>query len=200
MKNYEKTLPEGYSLAFHINAQDKKTGLTLSLLCLIITALAVVLALIPLGFSVSFGGESAIIAALIFSFGMVAYIILHELTHGAVYKLLTKRRLTFGMSWSCAFCGVPDIFVYRAAAMAALCAPLVLFTLLFAPLCALMFFIDKTVYFAIAVLFAYHLGGCVGDGFMLILFLTKFRDKSTLMRDMGPEQFIYLKTDVNEEK
>ncbi|MCQ2122483.1 MAG: DUF3267 domain-containing protein, partial [Fibrobacter sp.] len=58
---------------------------------------------------------------------MLVYIVLHELVHGAVYKLLTGQKLTFGFKASVAYCGVPDIYVYRRTALAALLAPFVVF-------------------------------------------------------------------------
>ena len=58
--------------------------------------------------------------SLVFFLMLVLYILLHELVHGAAYKLLTGRKLTFGLTLSVAYCGVPDIFVYRNAALAAL--------------------------------------------------------------------------------
>ncbi len=191
-RNFERELPSGYSRVYHIDAADKKTGLALNGICLLITALFVVLALIPLNFSLTlrFDLEGAA-ALMVFGIGMIAYIVLHELTHGAAYKILTKEKLTFGFKWSCAFCGVPDVFVYRRASMIALAAPLVIFTLVLAPLAAALFFVSEAVYFAVAVLLAYHLGGCVGDGYMLILFLFKFKNEATLIRDTGPEQFVY---------
>ncbi len=194
MKNIEATLPDGYKEVMHVDAADKKTGLILSGACLAVTALFVVLALIPLGFSLNIAVtiETAI-AMLVFGLGLIAYIVLHELTHGLAYKLLTKRRLTFGFKWSCAFCGVPDVFVYRRASIIALAAPLVLFTVVLVPLAIALFFVSEVLYLSLAIIFAYHLGGCVGDGYLLLLFLFKYRDRATLIKDTGPVQRIYLK-------
>ena len=57
--------------------------------------------------------------SIIFIAAMLLYIVLHELTHGIAYKLTTGRKLTFGFTLSVAYCGVPDIYVYRKAAMTA---------------------------------------------------------------------------------
>jgi hypothetical protein len=38
-----------------------------------------------------------------------------------------------------------------------------------------------------------HLGGCVGDDYVTLLFLFKFKDKTTLVQDTGPKQTIYVK-------
>ena len=53
---------------------------------------------------------------------VVAYVILHELIHGLVYKLLTKQKLKFGLALTVVYCGVPDIYVYRTAALLSLTA------------------------------------------------------------------------------
>ena len=86
---------------------------------------------------------------------------------------------------------MPDVYVYRRASIIALVAPLITFTLVFIPLSVLMYFIHPIYYIMSLLLLAMHLGGCVGDGYMTYLFLKVFRDKNILMKDTGPEQFIY---------
>ena len=122
---------------------------------------------------------------------MIAYIILHELTHGAVYKALTKEKLRFGITWSAAFCGVPDIYTYRDTALKSLGAPLVLFSVILIPLLIWLYRVDAGWYLVAGVIFSLHISGCIGDLYMTALFLTKFKDPATLMRDTGPEQWIY---------
>ena len=195
MKRYETELPRGYALSYHINAKDKKTGIIMNL-----WALFIMLAVGALGARPLFIDKTLIFdiepltlltAWAIMMLSMIVYIVLHELVHGVAYKLLTKRKLTFGISWSCAFCGVPDVYVYRRASIIALVAPLITFTLVFVPLSVLMYFIHPIYYIMSLLLLAMHLGGCVGDGYMTYLFLKVFRDKNILMKDTGPEQFIY---------
>ena len=123
---------------------------------------------------------------------MIAYIVLHELVHGAAYKALTGERLTFGMSWSCAFCGVPHIFTYRRTAIISTVAPLILFTLIFIPILGLLFHFSPLYFLIAAFIFGLHLGGCSGDVYVLYLLTVRFRNKKTLVRDTGPEQFFYV--------
>lgn len=195
MKRYETELPEGYALSYHINAKDKKTGIIMNLWALFIMLAVGALGAIPLFIdkTLIFDIEplTLLTAWAITMLSMIVYIVLHELVHGVAYKLLTKRKLTFGISWSCAFCGVPDVYVYRRASIIALVAPLITFTLVFVPLSVLMYFIHPIYYIMSLLLLAMHLGGCVGDGYMTYLFLKVFRDKNILMKDTGPEQFIY---------
>ena len=96
------------------------------------------------------------------------------------------------MSWSCAFCGVPDVYVYRRAAMIAAAMPLAVFSAVFILLLIPLFILSPLYFSAVALLFSLHLGGCAGDGYVLILMTTRYKDSHTLVRDTGPEQFFYV--------
>ena len=100
MENYYKELPNGYVESKVIDAKDKKTGLIMNLVGLLITVAVIVI----LGFirskqiEILFEAlkEEFIVNYLIF-FGVFfgsyfIYIILHELTHGLAYKILTKQK------------------------------------------------------------------------------------------------------------
>ena len=190
MKHYETELPAGYREAFTIDAANKKTGVTLNLVAAVIMVAAMIPAILIIrpgnileGFSFS--------RYLITFGGLLVYLVLHELVHGAAYKLLTRQKLTFGLTATVAYCGVPNIYVYRRASMISLLAPFCVFTVVFGLLTALLHNPwDKT--FAAAVL-AIHLGGCVGDLYDTGLYLFRFRDPGTLMRDTGPKQTFYVK-------
>ena len=142
--NAYKELPEGYTLAKEVDAAgNKKLAVLFNLAALLLTA-----AVFCAGCLIRFRGLPPLALMLenlwalegmlgLFLLGMLAYLVLHELTHGAVYKLLTGEKLTFGIRLSCAYCGVPNIFVTRKTALWAVLAPFTLFTLLFLPLIAL---------------------------------------------------------------
>lgn len=191
-KNFEKELPEGYREVFSIDAKNKKTALIMSLAAFFITAALCVaswLIVRPYGYS----PDHLIARYLIFLIVLLAYIVLHELVHGLAYKLLTGQKLTFGMTLTVAFCGVPDIYVYRRTALISLLAPFTVFSVVFIVLAlALRDPWDK---FYAGVLFAVHIGGCVGDLYDTFLYLTRFRDPRTLMRDTGPKQTFYVPED-----
>ena len=199
-KNFENSLPENYSLALHIDSKNKKTGLIFNL-CSVVIAIVVAVALIlPRGFSfdefmkkLSEGGEGKMILRyLVFIASMILYMVLHEIVHGIAYKCLTHQKLTFGMSWSCAFCGVPNIYVYRRTAMISLIMPFAVFSAVYGALIAA-FAGDIVLYSMLSLLFALHLGGCICDVYTFVLFMFKYKDKAILMRDTGPEQFLYVK-------
>ncbi|MBQ7760485.1 MAG: DUF3267 domain-containing protein [Clostridia bacterium] len=198
--NYKHELPENYEQVYHIDAKDFKIGLILNLGALIIMGISGVLVAITTILSVTFNQTSIdefakdwYLFIVIFIPGIIVYMILHELVHGIAYKSLTKEKLSFGISWSCAYCGVPNIYVYRKASMISLIMPCLVFSILFITLGAIFFFVNPILHVAIGALFSMHIGGCVGDLYMFFLYIFKFKDKETLMKDTGPEQFIYQK-------
>ena len=205
-KNSESELPENYELSFYINAANAKFGLLFNLIAVFIYALVALIAFIPIFKNDAFdalkdtlfglGAFSPLIYALVFVFTMAAYIFLHELTHGVSYRLFTKEKLSFGMKWSCFYCGVPNIYVYRKAVIISAAAPLIIFSILFVPLTICLYHINLVLYFASAFILGIHIGGCSGDIYVILLLLFKFKNSSTLVRDTGPEQFFYTANDA----
>ena len=196
MKHYEAELPEGYVLSEHINANNKIFGLVMNIIAFAVTAAITALAFVLLGTQgreIGFDLTKLSLGMMVFAGAMFLYIVLHELTHGAAYKALTGQKLTFGLTLYVAFCGVPSIYVRRGASLVALTSPLILFTLVLGGLSALMWFIEPLYFILSALLFGLHLGGCSGDIYMTALLLFKYRDGDILIRDTGPEQFIYTK-------
>lgn len=198
MKHYEAELPEGYVLSEHINANNKIFGLVMNIIAFAVTAAITALAFVLLGAQgreIGFDLTKLSLGMMVFAGAMFLYIVLHELTHGAAYKALTGQKLTFGLTLYVAFCGVPSIYVRRGASLVALTSPLILFTLVLGGLSALMWFIEPLYFILSALLFGLHLGGCSGDIYMTALLLFKYRDGDILIRDTGPEQFIYTKAE-----
>ena len=198
-KSFEKELPVGYRQALYINAKAAKFGIIFNLIALAVLVVVIALAVISLRV---FGKEVPSFLEMeplqllstysVFIVITSAYVVLHELVHGIAYKAQTGEKLTFGVSWSCAFCGVPRIYTYRKTALIAVVAPFAVFTLLFIPILILLYFFSPLYYMIMAVVFGLHLGGCSGDLYVLHLLTKKFKDKKTLMRDTGPEQFFYV--------
>ncbi len=192
--NFFEELPQGYREAYHINAKSAKWGVIFTLGSLLM-ALAVIL---PCLLAVDIVGAASsdslatLIALIVLCVCMIAYIVLHELVHGAAYKALTGAKLTFGITLTVAFCGVPDIYVTRKTALIALLAPFTLFSIIFGALAVWLYFVNAVYYAVVIVLIGLHFGGCIGDLFTAILLFAKYRDKRLLMRDTGPEQFFYL--------
>jgi len=191
---FESSLPEGYVQIRHINAKDVKFGIIFNIISIATLAVVMVIAIIPLRlWDVPYAFTPLL--PLAFLAALFLYIVLHELVHGAVYKAMTRQKLTFGMSWSCAFCGVPNVYTYRRTALLALVAPLTVFTLILVPLTVALYAVNPMYYLASAFILGMHLGGCSGDIYVTGLLLIKYRSPRVLIRDTGPEQFIFVPKD-----
>lgn len=193
--NFERELPCGYKLALNINAKDVKLGIAFTVISLIIFAITLTVAIMPLYLSdktITYIPENSLLLIWIIIPAMLGYIVLHEIVHGIAYKTMTGEKLTFGISWSCAFCGVPKIFTYRKTAIIAVVSPFAVFSLILLIAMIVLFFVNIVYYLMIALIFALHLSGCCGDLYVLFLLTVKFKNKKTLVRDTGPEQFFYV--------
>ena len=189
-RNYERSLPGGYRLVKKMDAKNLGFGLLLTLGSLLLFVAALTVVALPLVFGeVDFSAidiDAIYTVLLYYILGTVLYMVLHELTHGAAYKAMTGEKLTFGISWSCAFCGVPNVFTYRRTAIIAVYAPFVVFTLLFIPALVWSYFYSLSIYIVLALIFATHISGCVGDLYMGHILLRKYTDRLTLVNDSGP--------------
>ena len=204
---FERELPDGYSEGKHVNAKSFAFGLVMNIIAFAVFAAVTVLAVLILNIrpeAIANRTKVVIIGIYIGIFASFVYIVLHELVHGWAYKRKTGEKLTFGLSWSCAYCGVPNIYTYRRTALFAVLAPFVFFSAVMvaigaAALAVYMSAVSASaitasaiVFVANAVVFGMHLGGCSGDLYVTWLLLAKFKDDRTLMRDTGPEMFLYL--------
>lgn len=201
MKNYELELPQNYKAVKVIDAkEDKKVVIIFNIVALLVMAISVAIAWILVGDV--FGdmanlGYANLIRVAVFLVVMIAYVILHELVHGAMYKALTKQKLTFGLTLSVAFCGVPNIYVYRRTALLAVLAPFAVFLPVFTVLpIVLTTPVDKIL---ASFMWGMHVGGCVGDLYVAGLLLFKYRDKTVLMNDTGPKQTFYVLDETAEQ-
>ena len=198
-KNFEKELPSGYKQALYINAKDAKFGIIFNLIGTLIMAAVMAVAILPLALNGKFSWDifkaeplTLLVADLVMIASLFGYIVLHELVHGIAYKSLTGEKLTFGMSWSCAFCGVPHIYTYRKTALISVVAPFAVFSLILIPVMIALYSVSTLYYLIAALVFAVHFGGCIGDLYVLYLILIRFKGKTLLMRDTGPEQYFYV--------
>lgn len=190
---FEEQLPEGYSETFVIDANDKKQCKRFQVSAAITFAVLInvfffIYAFPRLG---EIASGSKIIKCICFVIAYPLYIILHELTHGLIYRFLTKKKLTFEFKPPVASCGVPDVYTYRITSLLSLFAPLTVFSILF----ILLFFIINEPFSRamILLLFALHISGCIGDIYGIGLYLFRFKSPDTLQKDFGPKQVYYTK-------
>lgn len=198
-KNYENSIPQGYVLVKHVDAKkDQKTIIMYTLLSfvplLILLPILILIAKYCNDYNIldAFKDTKGLIALLITCFVLMIYIILHELVHGITYKILTGAKLTFGLTLTVTFCGVPEIYVRKKASIAALVMPFLVFSTIFIALTIGLWFISPLYGMFSGVVFAFHVGGCVGDLHWILMYLTKFKHCNTLMRDTGPKQLLYI--------
>lgn len=188
-KNYELELPENYEEAYVFDATDKKLARRMQLAAIALM-LAVLVPAILIIRPFRDGNGARPLPVILSVAAYIAYIVLHELVHGAAYKLTTGHKLSFGFNLAVAYCGVPDIYVCRKASMIALLAPFTVFTVVFALTTVMIS--SPFEKFLSAVLLAVHIGGCAGDLYMALLLWTRFKDPRTLTRDTGPVSTFYL--------
>ena len=101
MKTFEKQLPSNYEERLVVDAKDNKTILWINIISILIMIVCIALAFI---FNPSFNiiddyleNDNTLIYLLIFIVLTFIYLILHELTHGIVYNLFAKQKLTLGL-------------------------------------------------------------------------------------------------------
>jgi hypothetical protein len=188
MKNFYYELPEGYKEIKVIDAKNKKTIIYMNLASvgLMLAAILPFLFIKPINIFEQ-DPKHLYISIFIMAFGMILYIVLHELVHGFWYKIMTKEKLTFGMTLSVAFCGVPHIYVNKKTALLAITGPFILFSIIFIPLLILM--PANAYYFALVIIFGMHISGCSGDLYGTLYLLSQKGD--LLMNDTGPKQSFY---------
>ncbi|MBQ7172036.1 MAG: DUF3267 domain-containing protein [Clostridia bacterium] len=193
---YEEKLPEGYSQALVVDAADRKTVLFMrraaSLLSAALFCVFFFLFAFPRIREIRAG--FSLFKCVVFVLSYYLYIVLHELTHGLVYKLLTKRKLAFGFQPPVAYCGVPDLYLYRITSLLSAAAPFTVFTVFF----AVLFFLlnDPFSKSLVLALLALHAAGCTGDLYGAGLLLFKYTDPASLRKDTGPKQIYYTKDPI----
>ena len=183
MKNFYKELPVGYKEIKVIDAKDKKTIIIMYSLSIVLFLAAILPFFLLKPINISIENSTDIIGPMVLMIGgMFGYIILHELVHGFWYKILTKEKLTFGITLTVAFCGVPNIYVNKKTALLAITGPFLLFSLILIPI--LIIIPANLTYFVLVMIF-----GCSGDLYGTFYMLTQ--NNTLLMNDTGPKQTFY---------
>lgn len=190
---YYKELPNGYKEVYSIDAGNTKTGLILNLIGLpIMIVMFIILMVIKslvcgkINFDLSDGETSLVL--FILCIVMILYIIIHELTHGLFYKSFTKEKLKFGLKLTCAYCGVPTIYMKKIPMIITALAPFVIYSLIGVVLMIVVPY--NVIFLAIDILFSAYVAGCVGD--IYISFLLIKYPKETLVNDTGAKQTFYI--------
>ena len=190
-KYYFDELPEDYEEVYTIDAKNKKTIIIFNVIALLIMIAVIIPVII---YAKAFFDENENLFEMLLPIilvlpSMFIYIVLHELTHGLFYKIFTHEKLTFGLTMTVAYCGVPNLYVKKWPAFLTTLAPFLIWNLIFGlPL----FFVKGYQYILFfGLLFSMHVSGCIGDLIVGGLLLFKFRGSDYLINDTGPKQTFY---------
>ena len=161
-------LPEGHEPFCEIDLQkDRKTALAVNLAA---AAVAAVMAagmhfLVPVGelFDMEDGlGPYALRFGLLLVL-MIAYLVLHELTHALAMKLLGVRRVKFGFTGLYAYAGCEEDYLDRGAFLVSALAPLAVWTPVLAAACLLA---PRPWFWLFWILEIANVSGAAGDVFL----------------------------------
>jgi len=186
-------VPENYEAVKVLDAKNTKTIIVMNLLALVV-AVPMFLFFHNRVFGQYETSEiivsGSLLSTFLFIVSFVSYIILHELTHGLFYKIFTHEKLTFGLTLTVAYCGVPKLFVKRIPSLITTLAPFVIFSFILG--IPLFFITSPLIYFYAGVLFTVHFTGCVGDLWGATIMAFQYRGKKLLVNDTGPKQTYYV--------
>ncbi len=190
MKSF-KQLPEGYGELLTVNLQkDKKLALLINGLALIIAAAMVVpmLFIVPIG--PLFNIEEDNFLPLVLRIGAlavssIAYIILHELVHGAAMKLCGTEKVKYGFTGLYAFAGSSDYYTKGSYIFIAL-APVVLWGAVLAVINA---FVPTDWFWVVYIVQVFNISGAAGDYYVTVKFCKLPKD--VLVSDNGVAMTVY---------
>lgn len=191
MKSVE-TLPDGYREFYSIDLQkNKKMSLIVNLSALSIAVLLVVpmLFLVPISslYDMDKGLSNYIIRCVALIILIIAYMILHELTHGIAMKICGTKKVKYGLTGLYAFAGSNDFYNKKAYIFIAL-APIVLWGFVIAIINP---FVPLEWFWVVYLLQIINLSGAAGDLFVTIKF-SRF-PKDILVRDYGVRMIVFSK-------
>lgn len=194
MENYYKELPHGYRrLGVFFDIEDKKKGILLNGIGMAFLFISIIAIYLSDKEEIRKCFE-AIRAyhMLIFSALTIVYMYLHELTHGLAYKMFIHGKIKIGFKGLYAYCSVPDVFISRRVNLIALFSPLTVFSVVGIALVIIFKSSNMLINYYLSIFFVViHLSGCVGDIYLIGLFLTKYRDSNLLTKDEGMRSILY---------
>ena len=186
-----KELPAGYVFHQKIDLKNnKKQYWLVQGLCfgtfVLFAAIGVVITLFGNLALSGYEGLMWFLPLFVWSVGYLAYIVLHELTHGVFIYAFSKMKLRIGFSFSYAYCASDAYFNKKEYIIIAL-APVVVWGIVFAALNAV--FRTMAWFWVIWMLQAGNIGGAAGDFFCT--YQVTHCPKDVLVFDGGTDMTIY---------
>lgn len=190
MKIDSLELPEGYFLKETIDLQkNRKLALAVNMCALFIAAAMVFIAtrFIPIK-SAYTGPVPGMVKLCVIIVGMVAYIFLHELTHGLFFYIFSGHKPFYGFSGLYAYAG-SDAFYCRSHYLIIGLAPVIIWGLV---LCVINIFIPYDWFWVVFIIQVINISGAAGDVYVFSRLLNMRGD--VLVKDAGAfiEIFYYL--------
>lgn len=183
-------LPEGYKEIFSIDLQkDKKAALLVSCMGLIIMLALCVIGhfIVPIN-TIFYKGQGLwlhFIRFLVLIAGIIVYMILHELVHGAEMKHFGAHKVKYGFTGMYAFAGSEDYFYKKPYVVIALAPVIVLGAVLLIINC----FVGKSWFWVVYLIQVTNLSGAAGDIYVTYKFSKMPED--ILVRDVGVSMTVY---------
>ena len=183
-------LPVGYEEIYAVDLQkDKKKALLVNLIAVGIAALMIVPMLFVVPISSFFNMDSGIGKYFIRLFSLVvllvAYMVLHELVHGAAMRICGTKKIKYGFTGMYAFAGSSDYYGKKAYIFIAL-APVVLWGIVLAVINP---FVPTEWFWVIYFLQITNLSGAAGDLYVTLRFSRLPKD--ILVKDYGVGMRVY---------
>lgn len=187
-----ETLPEGYREFYSIDLQNnKKVLLIVNFLAVIIAVLLLfpMLFLVPISslFDIDKGLGNYVIRFIALIVLMIAYMLLHEITHGIAMKICGTKKAKYGFTGLYAFAGSNDYYNKKSYIFIAL-APIVLWGLVIAIINP---FVPLEWFWVVYFLQIINISGAAGDLFVTIKFSGSPKD--ILIRDYGVGMTVFSK-------
>lgn len=193
MKKALQTLPESYTQIFEVDIQkNKRLSVMINVAAVIIgIAMAVPAAFIVPFFELFDMSQGLLMYSLRFlalMLGLLAYIILHELTHGVAMKICGSKKVKYGFTGLYAFAGSEDYYSKGSYIFIAL-APVVLWGVILAVICP---FLPPSWFWVAYIIQISNISGAAGDFYVTVKF-SRF-PADILVQDSGVGMRVYSKS------
>ncbi|MBQ3385438.1 MAG: DUF3267 domain-containing protein [Erysipelotrichaceae bacterium] len=184
-------LPENYEPSLELNLQkDKKTALKVNGLAVGLTFILMLIGIVihPLNFNFATDEDfkSFIIKMIVISISYIAYIILHEFTHGMAMKHYGGQKVQYGFTGMYAYAGSKEDYFDRYAYIRIALAPLVIWGIVFL---VLNIVIPKDWFWVIYFLQIGNISGAAGD--LFVSWKVSKMPETLYVRDTGIDMTIY---------
>ena len=190
-------LPPSYTEAVRIDLQgNKRLAVAVNLAAGLVMAALLVLGnvlFLPVWTALEFGPDTTLLQALarpiVLLLGMTAYLVLHELTHGAAMKFFGAKKVRFGFTGLYAFAGSERDYFDKTAYMIITLAPLAVWGVFFT---AMLIFVPRNWFWVVYFWQVSNISGSAGD--MYVAWRTGRMTPDVLARDTGVAMTLYTKT------